>query len=158
MKDYKQKEIRKVVAFLISPTQTKKERITCMKNINQLQTEIKAAGLSGLAAELELRDRLLRQAEQTVLSVVNSPNDNNSNPDNLAIDLAQLLEIFAFSDGDFDRRDFAVDLQEFLFRQTHRYDVSYELWCQEVFADEPVVFEEWSDIISDGSKEAGDER
>jgi DNA-binding transcriptional MerR regulator len=112
-----------------------------MKNINQIEIEIKEKGLTGHDAGIEAQKVITEQSTEALSYVINSPFMADVKYQDIAELLAQVIDIFMPRPFDIHPSSIAEDLLHYIFTHTDLHNQNYRKWLADNFVD----LEEMSD-------------
>ena len=125
-----------------------------MKNIAQIEIEIKEKGFTGHDAAIEAQKVITEQATEALSYVINSPFMADVKYQDIAELLAQVIDIFMPRPFDINTSAIAEDLLHYIFTYTDLHNNNYCKWLANNFVDleemsEQVIGEN-SDATRDG--------
>ena len=115
-----------------------------MKNIDQIENEIKEKGLTGHDAGIEAQKVITEQATEALSYVINSPFMADVKYQDIAELLAQVIDIFMPRKFDINSSTIAEDLLHYIFTYTDLHNHNYAKWLANNFVD----LEEMSEQVS----------
>ena len=115
-----------------------------MKNIDQIEIEIKEKGFTGHDAAIEAQKVITEQGTEALSYVINSPFMADVKYQDIAELLAQVIDIFMPRKFDINPSAIAEDLLHYIFTYTDLHNHNYAKWLANNFVD----LEEMSDVSS----------
>jgi hypothetical protein len=106
-----------------------------MKNIDQIENEIKEKGLTGHDAGIEAQKVITEQATEALSYVINSPFMADVKYQDIAELLAQVIDIFMPRPFDINPSAIAEDLLHYIFTHTDLHNHNYRKWLADNFVD-----------------------
>ena len=106
-----------------------------MKNIDQIEIEIKEKGFTGHDAAIEAQKVITEQATEALNYVINSPFMADVKYQDIAELLAQVVDIFMPRPFDINRSTIAEDLLHYIFTYTDLHNHNYRKWLANNFVD-----------------------
>jgi hypothetical protein len=124
-----------------------------MKNIDQIEIEIKEKGLAGHDAGIEAQKVITEQATEALSYVINSPFMADVKYQDIAELLAQVIDIFMPRKFDINPSSIAEDLLHYIFTHTDLHNQNYRKWLADNFADLEEMSEQVSGENSDATRD-----
>ena len=106
-----------------------------MKNIDQIEIEIKEKGFTGHDAGIEAQKVITEQATEALSYVINSPFMADVKYQDISELLAQVVDIFMPRKFDINTSAIAEDLLHYIFTYTDLHNHNYAKWLANNFVD-----------------------